>query len=106
MALTHCRRCRVFKVTECTITNFCNKTQRCALTLLPRWRLQSSCGSPRCVHRRRCRFDGLTLLRNATGGMDIILEVAGKDATKDFDDVGHSNDAKPLLRKMLIGKIA
>jgi cytochrome b involved in lipid metabolism len=29
---------------------------------------------------------------------------AGRDATKDFDEIGHSNSAKKILDKYLIGR--
>lgn len=37
--------------------------------------------------------------------LNIILISAGKDATTDFDDIGHSESAKELVQKYLIGKI-
>lgn len=39
------------------------------------------------------------------GGGDLITEYAGRDATKAFDDFGHSNDAKKLLRPLKIGEL-
>lgn len=40
------------------------------------------------------------------GGMDIIIEYAGKDATNSFEDVGHSTDARKLLDRYFIGNLA
>ncbi|CAB3246965.1 unnamed protein product [Arctia plantaginis] len=39
------------------------------------------------------------------GGVDAIADYAGKDGTKDFDDVGHSSDAKKILTKYKVGEI-
>lgn len=39
------------------------------------------------------------------GGGELIAEYAGKDATKSFDDFGHSNDAKKLLKPFRIGEL-
>lgn len=40
------------------------------------------------------------------GGGEVMLSVAGKDATNDFEDVGHSSHARSLLNKYLIGDFA
>ncbi|KAI0406741.1 cytochrome b5 [Xylaria palmicola] len=40
------------------------------------------------------------------GGKDILLEVSGRDATEDFDFVGHSEDAKSTLADFEIGLLA
>ncbi|XP_013407403.1 cytochrome b5 isoform X2 [Lingula anatina] len=40
------------------------------------------------------------------GGAQVLLDIAGKsmpDATQAFHDIGHSGDAKELLKKFLIG---
>ncbi|KAK4784588.1 hypothetical protein SAY86_018956 [Trapa natans] len=37
------------------------------------------------------------------GGDEILLESAGKDASKEFEDIGHSTTAKNLLLKYQIG---
>lgn len=42
-------------------------------------------------------------LEEHPGGEEILLESAGKDATKDFEDIGHSKAAKNLLLKYQVG---
>ncbi|XP_076273092.1 cytochrome b5-like isoform X1 [Rhynchophorus ferrugineus] len=39
------------------------------------------------------------------GGGDLITEFAGLDATKGFDDFGHSSDAKKQLKSFKIGEV-
>lgn len=39
------------------------------------------------------------------GGVDAIADFAGKDGSKDFDDVGHSSDARKILAKYKVGEI-
>lgn len=39
------------------------------------------------------------------GGVDTLAEVAGKDATYNYNSVGHSEDAQAILEKFLIGKL-
>ncbi|GAX76504.1 hypothetical protein CEUSTIGMA_g3949.t1 [Chlamydomonas eustigma] len=48
-------------------------------------------------------YDVTEFLEEHPGGYDIILTVTGRDATRDFDEIGHSNSAKKLLEKYLIG---
>lgn len=48
-------------------------------------------------------YDVTEFLEEHPGGYDIILSSTGKDATQDFDDIGHSNSAKQLLEKYVIG---
>lgn len=40
------------------------------------------------------------------GGDGILLEVAGTDATENFDYVGHSSDAERTLRSFEIGVLS
>lgn len=42
-------------------------------------------------------------LEEHPGGEEVLLESAGKDATKDFEDIGHSKAAKNLLLKYQVG---
>lgn len=39
------------------------------------------------------------------GGEEVLMEQAGKDATEPFEDVGHSTDARELLKEYLIGTL-
>lgn len=42
---------------------------------------------------------------NISGGEEILIEYAGKDSTEGFDDVGHSQDAKDILKQYHVGTI-
>ncbi|XP_027352501.1 cytochrome b5-like [Abrus precatorius] len=39
------------------------------------------------------------------GGDDVLLSSTGKDATIDFEDVGHSNNAKAMLDGFYVGDV-
>lgn len=39
------------------------------------------------------------------GGEEVLLEQAGKEATEAFEDVGHSTDARELMKKYKIGEL-
>ncbi|KAK9364636.1 hypothetical protein V1509DRAFT_498194 [Lipomyces kononenkoae] len=39
------------------------------------------------------------------GGLDILLDVAGTDATSAYEDVGHSEDAAEIMHSYLVGVI-
>lgn len=39
------------------------------------------------------------------GGEEVLLEQAGKDATEEFEDVGHSSDAREVMKKYKIGEL-
>lgn len=39
------------------------------------------------------------------GGEEVLLEVSGTDATENFEDVGHSTDARDLMKEFLIGEL-
>ncbi|KAF2720980.1 hypothetical protein K431DRAFT_312882 [Polychaeton citri CBS 116435] len=37
------------------------------------------------------------------GGLDSLMEVAGKDATSEYEDVGHSEDAREIMHPFQVG---
>ena len=43
-------------------------------------------------------------LNDHPGGGDVLIDVAGTDATKAFEDVGHSNDAREIMEDYYLGK--
>ncbi|XP_055840954.1 cytochrome b5 isoform X2 [Episyrphus balteatus] len=40
------------------------------------------------------------------GGEETLDDAAGRDATKDFIDAGHSSEARTMMKKYLIGALA
>ncbi|GLT40166.1 hypothetical protein SLA2020_143200 [Shorea laevis] len=44
-----------------------------------------------------------SFLDDHPGGEEVLLEVAGKDATKEFINIGHSNAAQNMLDKYQVG---
>jgi len=39
------------------------------------------------------------------GGEEVLLEQGGKDATESFEDVGHSTDAREMMKEYLVGEL-
>ncbi|KAL4557212.1 hypothetical protein LXL04_035385 [Taraxacum kok-saghyz] len=50
-------------------------------------------------------FDVTPFMEDHPGGSEVLLAATGKDATNDFEDVGHSEEARDLMDKYCIGKI-
>ncbi|KAL5189764.1 Cytochrome B5 isoform D [Glycine soja] len=48
-------------------------------------------------------LDVTKFLEEHPGGEEVILEVAGKDATKEFDVIGHSKAAQNMVLKYQVG---
>jgi len=40
------------------------------------------------------------------GGEEVLFEQAGKDASEAFEDVGHSTDARDLMKTYLVGELS
>lgn len=55
---------------------------------------------------KRAFYDSITLISlQHPGGEEVLLEQAGKEATEHFEDVGHSTDARDLMKKYKIGEL-
>jgi len=39
------------------------------------------------------------------GGSDILVDVAGREATEEFEDAGHSEDAREMMSSYLVGTL-
>ncbi|KAI9182825.1 hypothetical protein LWI28_029208 [Acer negundo] len=50
-------------------------------------------------------YDVTPFLDDHPGGDEALINVTGKDATDDFDDVGHSKSAIDMLQKYYVGEI-
>ncbi|XP_028519176.1 cytochrome b5 isoform X2 [Exaiptasia diaphana] len=50
-------------------------------------------------------YDVTKFLDEHPGGEEVLLEQAGGDATENFEDVGHSSDARTLMKDYLIGEL-
>ncbi|KAL9674542.1 hypothetical protein QQ045_030814 [Rhodiola kirilowii] len=50
-------------------------------------------------------YDVTEFMDDHPGGRDVLLTSIGKDATEDFEDVGHSKAAREQLEKYYIGEI-
>ncbi|EME31009.1 Cytochrome b5 [Galdieria sulphuraria] len=50
-------------------------------------------------------YDVTQFLDEHPGGEEVLLEVAGRDATREFEDVGHSDEARELREKYLVGVV-
>ncbi|KOO36613.1 retinal pigment epithelial membrane protein, partial [Chrysochromulina tobinii] len=51
-------------------------------------------------------YDVTKYLDDHPGGEEVLLDRAGKDATEDYEDVGHSNEARKALLPLEIGEIS
>ncbi|XP_008984394.1 cytochrome b5 type B isoform X2 [Callithrix jacchus] len=50
-------------------------------------------------------YDVTRFLNEHPGGEEVLLEQAGVDASESFEDVGHSSDAREMLKQYYIGDI-
>ncbi|KAM9757478.1 cytochrome b5 type B isoform 1-T1 [Dama dama] len=50
-------------------------------------------------------YDVSRFLNEHPGGEEVLMEQAGGDATESFEDVGHSSDAREMLKQYYIGDV-
>ncbi|KAG9400779.1 hypothetical protein AC1031_010217 [Aphanomyces cochlioides] len=50
-------------------------------------------------------YDVTPFLSEHPGGSDLVMEQAGQDANDEFEDIGHSADARKMLDKLLVGTL-
>ncbi|XP_013112079.1 cytochrome b5 [Stomoxys calcitrans] len=62
-------------------------------------------GKPVWIIVKGIVYDVTKFIKEHPGGEDLILEYAGKDATKAFNDVGHSIDAIHDMKLYKIGVV-
>ncbi|EXC16929.1 putative cytochrome b5 isoform 2 [Morus notabilis] len=50
-------------------------------------------------------YDVTKFLEDHPGGDEVLLSATGKDATDDFEDVGHSDSARDMMKEFYVGEI-
>lgn len=50
-------------------------------------------------------YDITSYLEDHPGGEEVMLDRAGQDASTDFEDVGHSDEARKELAKFQVGQL-
>ena len=50
-------------------------------------------------------YDLTKFLDEHPGGEEILVEHAGQDSTEPFEDVGHSTDARDMMKEYCIGEL-
>ncbi|KAI3808760.1 hypothetical protein L1987_24721 [Smallanthus sonchifolius] len=50
-------------------------------------------------------YDVTSFMEDHLGGAEVLLAATGKDATTDFEDIGHSDDAKGMMNNYYIGEV-
>jgi len=50
-------------------------------------------------------YDVTKFLEEHPGGEEVLLEQAGREATEAFEDVGHSTDARDMMKQYKVGEV-
>ncbi|RAL42244.1 unnamed protein product [Cuscuta campestris] len=50
-------------------------------------------------------YDVTKFLEDHPGGDEVLLSATGKDATDDFEDIGHSSSARGMMEELCVGEI-
>merc|ERR1712050_766580 len=56
-----------------------------------------------CVHGKI--YDVTKFLNDHPGGEEILFEHSAQDASEAYEDVGHSTDARNMMKEYLIGEL-
>lgn len=59
----------------------------------------------RVSNRHNIVYNVTEYVRDHPGGADVLIDVAGSDATEAYEDVGHSGDANEIMHTYLIGTL-
>ncbi|KAI8592359.1 cytochrome b5-like heme/steroid binding domain-containing protein [Geranomyces variabilis] len=51
-------------------------------------------------------YDTTRFLDEHPGGEEVMVEVGGQDATEAFEEIGHSDDARDLLKGFYVGDLS
>lgn len=51
-------------------------------------------------------YDVTNYMEDHPGGIEILVGEVGKDATQVFEDVGHSDEAREFLERLIVREIA
>ncbi|XP_032594546.1 cytochrome b5 isoform X3 [Drosophila grimshawi] len=51
-------------------------------------------------------YDLTKFLYEHPGGEDSLISVGGRDGTREFNEVGHSQEAREIMKKFLVGNLA
>ncbi|KAJ2941111.1 hypothetical protein O0L34_g10346 [Tuta absoluta] len=62
-------------------------------------------GAPVWIIIKDVVYNVTPYLQEHPGGDDVLRGEAGKDATREFESVGHSSDAKSVMKKYRIGEL-
>ncbi|KAF9572689.1 hypothetical protein EC968_009590 [Mortierella alpina] len=49
-------------------------------------------------------YDCTGFIDEHPGGEEVLIDEAGRDATESFEDVGHSDEAREIMSKLLVGE--
>ncbi|MCJ1259919.1 hypothetical protein MMC24_007758 [Lignoscripta atroalba] len=50
-------------------------------------------------------YNASTFVDEHPGGEEVLLDVGGQDATEAFEDVGHSDEAREILERLVVGPL-
>ena len=51
-------------------------------------------------------YDVSRFIEEHPGGEEILRAFAGKDATEAFEDAAHSDEVKPIMARLIVGRIS